>query len=376
MKNNKTTKETASEITLQEIINQTGGIQEISSDTLFYIEKTISGINIAEGTNAESIARYVQSQTPEVPQVQNLKKFVVVTGDTAIFDIDLTPYTYYTKIHLKFPTARKFKDVSINITGLKDRPVTLESITMSGLDEGTDFLPILKRGTITFALDNTDYEFPSTIYHFGGFNTGGNPEYIFLHIDYIQLERETYKYIIENGIYGTAELWNLDTPENGTEYQVPYSSLDNSTLILKMDTIPDNNFINSYSTNDYIQGDIKIINNITSTVIMEVYFLTHYISHRLMPVVVGAGFLQKNSTIYNITIRRIEDSYMDSGTATYYRFLGSYIGSAVLPSEEKYIQYTHLKGLLLNNKLFPNGIPTDAGMFQVALFGEYLCKQI
>jgi hypothetical protein len=32
------------------------------------------------------------------------------------------------------------KDITINITGLKDRIVPLESITMSGLDEDTDFL--------------------------------------------------------------------------------------------------------------------------------------------------------------------------------------------------------------------------------------------
>jgi len=99
-------------------------------------------------------------------------------------------------------------------------------------------------------------------------------------------------------------------------------------------------------------------------------------SSRIMPIVVGTNFVQKDSTIHNTTIARIHgyDSFGSGAVAI--NFLGSYTASARLDGEH-YIQYDGILTIMKKAIFFEDGIiPTDVAMFQVAVFGKYLQKQI
>jgi len=380
---------TGTEVTLEEIISETGGIKEVSSDTHFYIENLVGEAeeaDVAQVTSGANIFKYVQSQMPlHIPKT--LTQLFQISGTTDTFNVDLTPYIDNTKLHLKFPTERNFANININITGLKDRIIPLESITMSGLDEDTDFLPMAKRGTITFTLDSQDYEFPESIYHFGGFATGKvyrdsnndiRPNYIFLHIDYAETMDSAHIYIVDNGIYAESskeacEVWNQDTLGDSP---IVLLNVESTTLILK-----NNGIVKSFIQNQLHQSFL-------------LDFFSH-IMHQYMPIIVPTSnvvLATSNSSptsmfnaINPITAKLKNDSM----------FSLSARGMPVSPPSD---DHTEIHGVVYFCKNMANNVlegdylsilrsdltdsnnwnylPTEYGLYRVIVKGKYLEMQL
>lgn len=368
-------------ITLDGIENRTGGLLDpLLPEDKFYLERIKDGIPQGNVTTIENVSSYMEEQTIQ----QTRRKLIEITDVTESITIDLSPYRLYTKFRIQFPATRTIPDISISIEGIADLKYGLESIIMSGLGSDTDYLSSDKRGTITFTLDSTDYEFPASIYHFGGFATGGTPATIFLHIDYTEADSSSsFKYVAENAIYAdtgkiACELWSINTvpdPDVG-ELIAPFK--ENSTLVLKY------NGVLSQSGYDAMEKATEDIHWFISFKELDAdagiidYFGADYLDldHQIyfgeqMPILKSTGILNINNKFYMNAMTRHQSGHVkDSATYFYSDRLFWTLGT-----ENIQMYLSPLRNNMLDESRWDT-LPTDFGLYRVIVKGKFAQNQL
>ena len=328
-------------------ISQLSSVTNLSNEAVFPLVQDSTTSKVLFSEMKENIK---SSITPIA-----MRKVIEITELKAggVFDVDLSTYTQYVRFHFSFPTTRSNAELTINITGISELLFPIESIVMSGLDnDGETYLASSKRGTITFTLDSADYEFPSSIYHFGGFATGGNPAYIFLHIDYVEANSSSsFKYIADNAIYADenqteCELWSM-----ASEVDDFIFFKENSTLFLQQ------------------AGGVQVIDTnaiepifiFTETMIENpAYFVAsgHLAFSNKVPIIKSTGLLSYNNNCSII-------SYRNELTRMYRNTLKT----------TSLINMTNSRGKLESSVSW-DPLPTDFGLYRIIVKGTYAQKQL
>ena len=371
-------KEAKADVSYAEIAQRTGGLLfPLVSEDAIYVERIANGIPTARITDVEILSMYIEAYSIQ----QTRRKLIEITDVTESITIDLSPYKLYSKFRIQFPAIRTFANISISIEGIADLKYGIESIIMSGLGSDTDYLSSDKRGTITFTLDSTDYEFPSSIYHFGSFATGGTPATIFLHIDYTEADSSSaYKYVTENAIYAdtgkiACELWSINTvPDaDGSEFITPFK--ENTTLLFKSDGIVDNNIFDAMN---YFDLAISLYD--PEKLVISTYLWLHATNlSRNMPIIRPTGFLSINEQISMCTYDKDLSGY--EGAIEYRNIVPSFIYGTVGTIFDMY----RVKGqCIVESTTTPEGVvvpfwttlPTDFGLYRVIVKGKFAQNQL
>lgn len=363
------------------IEERTGGLlTPLNQEDKIYVERINDAIPTGRITNVEMLALYMATNTIQ----QTRRKLIEVSEITDTITIDLSPYKLYSKFRIQFPATRTIPDISISIEGIADLKYGLESIIMSGLGSDTDYLSSDKRGTITFTLDSADYEFPSSIYHFGSFATGGTPATIFLHIDYTEADSSSpFKYVAENAIYAdtgkiACELWSINTvpdPDVG-ELIAPFK--ENSTLVLKYNGVlsqsgydamvnpkADLHWYISFQELDANAGIIDYFGADLLDVDHQIYFGGQ------MPILKSTGILNINNKFYMNAMTRHQSGNI-ANTSTYFysdRLFWT------LGTENIKMYLSPLRGNMLDESRWDT-LPTDFGLYRVIVKGKFAQNQL
>ena len=359
------------EVTYVQIAQRTGGILEpLLPEDILLVERVKDGLSGARITDIEAVSAYIEVNTAQ----QTRRKLIEVTEQEFV-TIDLSPYKLYSKFIIQFLSFRTIPNISISIEGLNDLKYGLESIIMAGIDSNTDYLPSDKRGTISFTLDSTDYEFPSSIYHFGGFFTGGTPASIFLQIDYIEVDTSSpEKYKAEHAIYADVgkaecELWSINsTPDsNNHEYITPFK--ENTTLIFKTNG---NYLSDNYYATSSNQAIIQMRINLQNMLGSEHTYVQEHIYIPNMPIIKPTGFLSINAKMSMLTYTTLE-----SGVSTGSSYLYSTMRSYANGDSTTIFNMSELRTECINPNIWTDGIiPTDFGLYRVIVKGRFAQNQL